>query len=735
MRKLKVSTLLIFSFFSSLLIAGEALPVSKISQNFVFDGQVSQGEWDQIQPVELTVQSPNYHGEPTQRTVIKLAYDESYIYLSGALYDDEPDKILANNKLRDGGDPSTDFFGLVIDSYNDNQNALAFFTTPTGSRFDAAVLNDGQGRNPMNLSWNNFWDVKTIRNDKGWFSEMRIPFSSLQFQSVDGKVTMGITIWRYIARSNEMLISPDISPDMGEMGNFRPSLAKEYVFEGVKQKKPFYITPYVLAGTGNTNALNEAGNQYGSDRKFIRDIGIDVKYGITNNFTLDLSLNTDFAQVEVDDQQINLSRFSLFFPEKRLFFQERSGIFDFGFGSRNNLFYSRRIGIDDDGNEIPIIGGARVTGRSGNTDIGVISMQTRGTDDLLSNNYSVFRAKRRIINENSDAGFLFTNNIDRNGKYNSVYGFDTQIKVYKNDYLSAKFAQSFTDGVESKLLSGDPTMFFLSLSRRPQKGFNYGLSLSRLGSDFDSNLGFLERENYLRFGTRLEYKIFPGSSSRILSHGIRLRGVSYWENTNNTYNSAFYGLGYSWQMKNGSMIEVGTRIQYDDITEEFDLADIVIIPVNSYFYQSYEIEFSTPSALQYAAKGQVGTGKFYDGWKSSFMISPIYNISPSLRLSADYEYNAVDFAVRDQNFVTHIARVKALYMFSTKFSISSFVQYNSIDKLYLANFRLRYNPKEGNDLYIVYNSDVNQDRDYLTPRLPATNESSILLKYSYTFTL
>ena len=699
MRQLKLSILLIFSFFSSLMIAREGLPVSKISQNFVFDGQISLGEWDHIPEVELTVQTPNYHGDPTQRTVIKLAYDESFIYLSGALYDDEPDKILANNKLRDGGDPSTDWFGIIIDSYNDKQNALAFFTTPTGSRFDAAVLNDAQGRNPLNLSWNNFWDVKTIRNDEGWFSEMRIPFSSLQFQVVDGKVTMGLIISRYIARTNEMLINPDISPDMGDMGNFRPSLAKEYVFEGVKQNKPFYITPYVLAGTGNTNSLNEAGNQYGADRKFIRDIGIDVKYGITNNFTLDLSLNTDFAQVEVDDQQINLSRFSLFFPEKRLFFQERSGIFDFSFGSRNNLFYSRRIGIDDDGNEIPIIGGARVTGRSGNTDIGVISMQTRGTDDLLSNNYSVVRAKRRIINENSDAGFLFTNSIDRNGKYNSVYGFDTQIKIYKNDYLSAKFAQSFTQGVESKVLSSDPSMFFLSLSRRPQRGFNYGLSLSRLGTDFDSNLGFIERDNYVRFGTRVEYKIFPGNSSRVLSHGPRLRGVSYWENTNNTYNSAFYGLGYSWLMKNGSMIELGTRIQYDDITEEFDLAEIVIIPENNYFYQSYEIEFTTPTALQYVAMGQVGTGKFYDGWKSSIMISPSYNVSPSLRLSLDYEYNDVDFAVRDQSFVTHIARIKALYMFSTKFSISSFVQYNSIDKLYLANFRLRYNPKEGNDLY------------------------------------
>ena len=230
-------------FFSLDVLAAVGTPVAKLPANFVFDGTIGAGEWEDIQPIVLIVQTPNYQGEASERTEIRIAYDQNYVYLSGALYDSEPNKILANTKERDGGDASTEWFGMLIDSYNDKQNGLGFFTTPTGSRFDAAIINDASGRSPMNLSWNNFWDVKTSVTDKGWFAEIRVPFSSLQFQIIEGKATMGITVWRYIARKNETHISPDISPSLGDMGMWRPSQAKTYVFEEIQQKKPFYITP------------------------------------------------------------------------------------------------------------------------------------------------------------------------------------------------------------------------------------------------------------------------------------------------------------------------------------------------------------------------------------------------------------------------------------------------------------------------------------------------------------
>jgi len=736
MKKILPYLFIPFLFCGVLAHAEEAIPVSKVPTAFKFDGQISEGEWDAIPPIQMTVQTPNYQGEPSERTEIRIAYDANYIYLSGALYDSEPHKILANNRERDGGDASTEWFGMVIDSYNDKQNGLGFFTTPTGSRFDAAIVNDGNGRNPMNDSWNNFWDVKTVVNEKGWFAEIRVPFTSLQFQTINGKVTMGITTWRYIARKNELHICPDISPDLGDMGMWRPSKSKTYIFEGVEQKKPFYVTPYVLGGSSSIQQLNESNTAYESDNKWVNEVGLDVKYGISNNFTLDLTVNTDFAQVEADDQQINLTRFSLFFPEKRLFFQERSGIFNFSLGSRNNLFYSRRIGLDNSGNAIPILGGARLTGRVKDWDIGFLSMQTKNTDAFASNNYSVFRVKKRVINPYSDAGLMLTNTIDTDGNNNFVYGFDTNIRVSeRDDFVGIKFAQNFISGVESKIISAAPSVFNISYIRRSARGFQFGTSLSRMGENFNPSIGFLERENFLRWGKKIGYNWFPNSPSPLLRHGLTLRGSSYWDNATNKYNNSFYNLGYEWIWRNGAAIEVKTRLQYDDITTEFDLAGIVDIPIDDYLYQSYAVEFATPSSKPYLLAGEIQIGDFYDGKKTTLQLAPLWNISGSLSLSATYEWNKVDFANRDQSFIAHVGRLRGLVMFSTKFSISSFIQYNSLDKLYFGNIRLRYNPKEGNDLFIVYNTDVNAQRGFENPMLPLSNQQSLLLKYTYTFTL
>ncbi len=730
--------LLIFSFFFGNLVeavAEDAAPVNRVSPSFKFDGIISDGEWDNIIPLDLSMQIPVFMGEKTEKSIIKMAYDDSYIYLSGALYDSEVDKIQANTKERDGQTASTEWFGMVIDSYNDKQNALGFFTTPTGSRFDVAVQNDAGGREPLNTSWNNFWDVQVNVNEEGWFVEMRVPFSSLQYQIVDGKLTMGITVWRYIARKNEVQMCPAISPDLGDQAMWRPSQAKEYVFEGIKQKKPLYITPYLLGGYSKLNELNGQGTAYTSESNFVRNVGLDAKIGITNNFTLDLTVNTDFAQVEADDQQINLSRFSLFFPEKRLFFQERSGIFSFRIGSRNNLFYSRRIGIDEDGNSIPIIGGARLTGRKNDWDIGLISMQTGSTDSVVTSNYSVFRVKKRVLNENSDVGLLVTNRIDANGKFNTVYGVDGNLQILGDHLLSIKFAQAFNQGVQANLLSADPSMFWVSMVRRSQKGFTYAGSLSRLGKDFNSDVGFINQENYVRQGIRLQYNWFPGKDSKLFRHGPTIRGASFWRNGVNKYNQAFYTGNYGFRWKNGASLTPGIRLQYDDITESFDIADIATIPIRSYLYTSAITEFASPTSSPFIVNGEIQSGRFFDGIKHSLKISPVYNISSSLRMDFTYEFNSVNFSSRNQKFDTHIARLKGLVMFSTKLSVSAFVQYNSLDNLFLGNIRLRYNPKEGNDLFIVYNTDVNGDRAEFNPMLPVTNQGSVLVKYSYTFRL
>ncbi len=711
------------------------IPVQRTGSTFVLDGQISPGEWDHINPLDVVMQVPDFGNVPTEKTEIRLAYDDNYIYLSGQLLDSAADKIMYNSKKRDALTGSTDWFGLVIDSYNDKENALAFFTTPTGLRLDASVINDATGREPVNISWNNFWTSKVSRDSLGWYVEIQIPFTSLQYQPIDGNVVMGITTWRYIARKAEVAMFPPIRPEFGDWSAWKPSFAREFSFEGVGVKKPFYIIPYALGGYGYSNELNDAETAYEEDKGHVAELGLDVKYGISNNWTLDLSYNTDFAQVEVDDQQVNLTRFSLFFPEKRLFFQERSGIFSFNLGFRDQLFYSRRIGIDEDGVPIPIYGGARLVGRTNDWDIGVINMTTEAFDTLNTENFTVLRTRRNVINDNSTVGFLVTNRTDFSGQYNTSYGLDATIRTFGDDFLSLRFAQTFDDEYDNDALSLDPTFYTISYVRRNEKGFSYGSRYARSGRTFDPEMGFLTRENFERLFLRFRYLWFPGEQSPVFRHGPRVSTSHFWSNESGLRESGNFEGAYEVGFKKGWGIRVEYQKRFERLTEEFDLSDDVIVPIGAYNFDVIDFRMNTPSTIPYVLFGSFSHGGFFDGKKTSVGLNPTLNISSSLEMGIDYQYDHITFDSRNDTYTSHITRIRALIMLSTKLSFSSFVQYSSSAKKFLGNFRLRYNPSEGNDFFIVLNSDRNFDLEREVPHVPETSLQSILLKYTYTFSL
>ena len=376
----------------------------RITEEIHLDGKLDESVWKRIAPLPLTMNSPTFGGTPTERTEIRIAYDDNYLYASGAFYDSDPSGVRANNLIRDGVNFSDDRFALILDTFNDNENALGFLVNPAGARADFTVYNDGESNRgpPLNFSWNTFWDAAVTRTDEGWFVEVRIPFTSLRFQDHDGRVIMGLIAWRAIARKNEVLTFPAI-PTKFRWGTYKPSIAQDVVLEGVYSRKPIYISPYVLGGIEQTPELNANETAYTIQQKLTRNVGLDVKYGLTSNLTMDLTLNTDFAQVEADDERVNLTRFSLFFPEKRPFFQERAAVFDFNTGQQSRVFYSRRIGLGPGGELIPIYGGIRLIGRIGRWDMGFLNMQTAPYDaaDLPSENFGVLRFRRQVLNSNS----------------------------------------------------------------------------------------------------------------------------------------------------------------------------------------------------------------------------------------------------------------------------------------------------------------------------------------------
>ena len=711
----------------------DQLIMPRIKGPVKLDGLSNEPAWEGIEPFPVLMHFPNFGAEPSERTEILMSYDDDFLYVAGRLYDSEPSKIQAPSKKRDWGGGSTDWFGIVIDSFNDKENALAFFTTPSGLRLDFTISNDAQGDKPTNSSWNTFWDVATEKNDDGWFAEIRIPFSSLRFQDRNGRVVMGIILRRYIARKSEHVTFPEIPPNWN-ISFYKPSQTLEVVFEGLYKCRSLYIAPYLLGGFGHYSEINEEKTIYQSTKNLEHEGGLDVKYGLTSNLTLDVTLNTDFAQVEADDQQVNLTRFSLFFPEKRLFFQERSSNFDFNFETSepNRLFYSRRIGIHE-GKLVRIYGGARLVGRVGPWDLGFLSMQTAQTEDLPSENFGVFRIRRQVFNPYSYIGVISTTRIGMDGAYNIAYGLDGIIRVFGDDYLTFKWAQTFETGQENNPLSLDPARIRFNWLRRTIKGFGYGFSYSRAGAAYNPGLGFEMRENYSRLATGLFYGWIPGEKSPLFSHQVSLSSHLFLRNADGEIESASIWTGWQFRTKSGWEGEISSRFFYENVSETFSLADDAEVPEGRYSYYGLNCELSTTSGKPIYTQAILDVGSFYDGWRTSLGLTPRWNVFSDLEMSGTYQFNRVTFPDRDQRFTAHIARLRALYMLSTELSFTAFIQYNSAIDAVIANIRLRYNPREGIDLYLVYNEGFNTNRYRQDPTLPFTSNRTVMLKYTYTF--
>jgi len=687
--------------------------------------------WDDIPILEHHVYQPVFDGEPTERTEMLLTYDDMYVYFAGRLYYNDIDNINNMGKKRDDFQQNSDYFGILLDTFNDNLNYLGFLTTPSGVRLDFTVFNDAQGPFPLSSTWNTFWDTKSVLNEEGWFVEIRIPFSSLRFEDDNGRVEMGMMSRRIIASNSENHIFPLTPNDQGPFSEFKPSEGQKIVFEGVYSQKPIYFAPYVLGGVEQERTLNGDGSDYASETNTTFNVGFDLKYGITNNLTMDLTLNPDFAQVEVDDQQVNFTRFSLFFPEKRLFFQERASLFSFPMGGANTLFYSRRIGLDE-GKIIPIYGGVRLNGRKGPWDVGFLSMQTASVDSAASANFGVFRLRKQILTPSTFVGGILVNKIDVNGNYNTNIGLDGIFQLYKDHFFNFNYAQTYENGGIATPFSNDHAKLRTKLERRSNKGLGYDLSANYTGKYYNPEVGFEFREDYTRFGNRVWYGWFTGEKSPLYNHAVYIRGSTFIKNTNWETESSEFGAGWNFTAKNGSSGDFFVQKFKENVADSFKIGE-VDIPAGIYNFGGFTGNFSSSNTKPFFLTANVYAGTFYDGTRFTFGLNPTWTPSSSLNLGLRYEYNHGVFNERNQKFGIHLIGLKTTLMFNTKLSATLFVQYNSDDDEAASNLRIRYNPSEGNDLYVVYNDIMNTNRYRSIPELPLSSARTFIVKYTYTF--
>lgn len=695
------------------------------------DGLSDEPFWETIDPLPVTMLYPTYRGEMTERTEIRVAYDEEYLYASIRAYHDNPDNIRANTYVRDrwGED---DEFTLLVDTFYDRENAMMFMVNPTGNRIDFLVFNDAEPNQGsyLNRDWNTFWDAEAMITDEGWFAEMRIPFSSLQFNVRDnGEVVMGLKVYRWMPEKYENHQYPAAPPRLRNP-YLKPSTAQKVVLKGIDNRQPLYVTPYLLGGLEQGNRLNSAETDYNRVDKLTADIGGDLKYSLTDNLTLDLTVNTDFAQAEADNEQVNLSRFPLFFPEKRSFFQERSGIFEFDTGGRTSLFFSRRIGLDSDGNPVPIIGGGRVTGRAGPWDIGLLNMQTAESGILPSENFGVFRFRRGVLNENSFVGGIYTHRLGADGSINVGYGADAGLQVTPNDYLILRWAQTYDETRGWGLGSG---RFRGRLERSRLEGFGYYLEGIWSGEDYTPDLGFITARNFTAVTTEVSYGWLPGEESALRSYRGVVWGHARFRNEDKTAEELSASTVFIYGFKSGNGGVIWQNLTFEDLPEQIELSENARIPPGRYTFYTFGLDFNTTPGYLLRGNASLRVGSFYDGSKITFDLGPTWNLSPHLELGGTYTLNEINFPVRNQHFTSHLFRLRSLYSLNEHLSVQTLLQFNNIRDLLLANLRLRYNFADGNDLWLVYNDGFNTSRGRFEPELPVSNTRTILLKYTYTF--
>jgi len=723
----------------------------RIQETISLDGRLDETGWKQADLVDSFMQyDPVSGGQPTARTEVRILYDNDYLYAGIRAYDPHPELLVSKYLERDFAQGEEDAIAFVVDTYNDKSTGLAFIGNLLNARRDEEFSADGQS---YNSDYNTFWDVKSQVDSSGFTSEFRIPFSSLRFETKD-TVIMGFRVVRNFKRLNEYCIYPACDPKI-DNAYFKVSLAQEMEFHDLRSHKPFYFIPYAIANYYGENVLNTSETAYENKSEFLpgkdyfenetldkilSNIGCDIKYGLTKNLTLDLTVNTDFAQAEADDVIINLSKYEVNLPEKRTFFLESQNYLNYSTTTDNQLFISRSIGREND-LIVPIIAGARITGKSNGWQTGFLEMQTLAmeSDSIPAHNFFVLRTRKNTDLRGSFIGGIFTNRINTSGEHRTDQTLALDVVNRFNDHVTLVGAlASTTVNADLKELASKSD-YNVGLYRSAKEGLRYGFSADLIGKDFSPVMGFVEENNLGNVSASTAYSWQAKEESK----------VAYW------YAGEF--LGYKWKLTSGQeewkAINAEGGIIFkneaelnlmpfsyssDVLFEAWAIAEHITIPTGTYPMITANAGFLSTTTSHFKYNMLVSGGDFYDGTRWSVNPGLTFNLNKHFFFSVEYEYNHIDFpdAFSDNGnglFVSNLLRFNASYYFSSQVSVKLLTQYDDLNNQLTSNLRFRYNPREGTDLYIVFNQGLNSNRYRMEPTLPVLNNQAVTVKFVKTF--
>jgi len=681
------------------------------------DGVLDDPVWDQSAPLSDFHQKDPQEGAPSSEyTVVRIVYTKEAIYFGFRCDDSQPTGIIATERRRDQDLTKDDSVAVILDTFHDHRNAFLFRTNSLGTQFDALLTEEGLD---INVSWDEKWEAAASRSEEGWTAELMIPFKTLR---MGAKGEWGLEVERLIRRKNEAVYWNTYER------NFKfEDVSQAGLLSGLEEASQglrWRIKPYGLGGFEQfPNSMGETVTHN------LSDIGLELlKFRPTPALTLDVTVNTDFAQTEVDDLITNVTRFPLFFPEKREFFLEGAGIFEFGTGigireGRDfKLFFSRRIGLSPQGDLIPIIAGAKFTGRVGPYALGVINMQTDTTLGIQGSNFGIYRVKRDVL-ERSSVGAMFTNRQSSlDGDYNRVFGVDGNFVLA--DHLNL---QGFVAKTETPDLPQDDWSAFgriLWNSDFILAGAEYLL----VQRNFNPEIGFVSRRDQRK--TTLQFAVRPRPESDLVRQLVFRTRMDFTQNQDGKQESMQYHYFTSEALfESGDRIMIDFHSNFERLFEPFPIRPNIIIPTGT--YRGWDILLLWDGAPQRRIAGKEFIRfryerGFFDGRHLELRIEPQIKLSEAL--SFDVSYLLDDINLPQGDFTSQVINTRANYSFSNKWLTSATVQYSSLDDFVNFRFRINYIYRPGDDIFFIYSEGRNIDE--LESGLVGR---SIMLKWTYSF--
>jgi hypothetical protein len=711
--------------------AASELTAVAVPQAPTVDGDVlGDPAWQQATPVTAFWQEQPDEGQPaSEATEVRVVYTADTLYVGVVCYDRSPQSIIVSDSRRDAPLDETDSFRIIFDTYRDRLNGFVFGTNPAGIEYDGQVTNEGQGGGGLgtsqrqqagagggfNLNWDGAWDVRARITDAGWTAEFAIPFRTLRFPP-GGDQTWGVNFQRNIRRRNERAYW---APIPRQYTLYRLSLAGALKGLETPAVRNLKATPYVLGSAVQSGETPVNGVLLG-------DAGLDVKYSVTPSLALDATINTDFAQVEVDEQQVNLDRFDLFFPEKRPFFLENSGFFTVGNPGEVELFFSRRIGLGPGNELIPIEGGARLSGKAGQYDVGLLTMQTDDYKNRLAGNrFSVARVSRNLPNRSS-IGALFTSrdavgSLAASGDRNRTYALDGKIGIRQHTVVSSFVAKTDSPGVRSD----DHAFNIRSRTNLPR--YDLELGYQEVGERFQPDVGFLSRRGYRKPDVRLLTRWRPNGFlglQELRPHTSYRAFVGF----DDFLESSHWHIDNHWQFRNSYELHTGVNLTEEGVRRPFEIFPGVMVPPGSYPHKEAQLVFFTNQGAPVNLNLRSTIGGFFGGTRATF--EPTLRMRAGDTFTTELAYVRVAADLPGGDFVTHLARTRVSYSFNTRAFVQGLVQYNNRADLWSVNVRFGWLQAANTGLFVVY-TDTRGLYD-LIPR-PERTDRSFVVKFSRMF--